>query len=65
MDRKINKMNLERNGYELTRKIFYFDENGNITDREHAKTFIINFYDENGNRVQEMFGSFDEDDFFD
>lgn len=65
MNHKIKRFDFDMDYSNLRQEVFYLDADGKITDREHAKTYIINFYDEKGERIQEMFGSFDENDFFD
>ena len=37
--------------------IVFFDEQGNVTDKEHAKSVVITEYDENGNLINETWGN--------
>lgn len=40
-------------------EIIYFDDNGSIVDKEKATKAIIRELDENGNLVNEIFGTID------
>ena len=45
---------------ELTKsEIYYFDENGDVTDKDSATTAILTEYDKDGNRVRETWGTID------
>ena len=52
------KLKYEPIDEKIKSEIYYFDEEGNNTDKEHAVSAIIRELDENGNVVRENFGFF-------